>query len=94
MVVEEPSKTECLPGAVQRRSGTPTSKCECFTTIPGKLPLLELEAEDAEALKARGVDCLTIFLMPASCEAYERRLRAWMTLSDAEIEARQVGAKG
>lgn len=56
----------------------------------GKLPLLELEAEGAEALKAKGVDCLTIFLAPPSEEVFDSRLRAWLTESDEEIAARQV----
>ena len=59
----------------------------------GKLPLIEQEAEGAEALKARGVDCLTIFLMPTSQEAHEARVRAWLTESDDEIAARQVRAR-
>jgi len=50
-----------------------------------------LEAEGVEALKARGVDCLTIFLLPPSQEVFEARLRSWLTESDGEIAARQVG---
>lgn len=56
----------------------------------GKLPLLGLESDGAEALKQRGVDCLTIFLMPPSAEVHEARLRAWLSESDADIAAQQV----
>jgi hypothetical protein len=57
----------------------------------GKLPLLELEAEGAEAIKlGRGVDCLTVFLAPPSLELHEQRLRDWATESDEEIAERQA----
>jgi hypothetical protein len=58
----------------------------------GKLPLLQLEAEGAEALKARGADCLTVFLAPPSQDVHEARVRRWLAESDEEIAARQVGA--
>ncbi|KAF8071222.1 GLTP1 [Scenedesmus sp. PABB004] len=54
----------------------------------GKLPLLELEAEGAEALRARGVDCLAIFLSPPSIEAHAQRLEAAATESEEEIAQR------
>jgi guanylate kinase len=57
----------------------------------GKLPLLQLEAEGAEALKAKGVDCLAVFLMPPSQEVHEARVRRWLAESDTDIAARQVG---
>ena len=58
----------------------------------GRLPLLELESDGAEALKARVVDCLTIFLAPPSAAAFEARLRAWLTESTAELAARRAAA--
>lgn len=39
----------------------------------GRLPLLECETDSAEAIKKRGIDCLTIFLKPPSVESYEVR---------------------
>lgn len=59
----------------------------------GKLPLIELEAEGAEALRARGADCLAIFLMPPSQAAFEARLRGWLAEGEADIAARQVGLR-
>jgi guanylate kinase len=57
----------------------------------GKLPLLELEAEGAEAIKmGRGVDCLTVFLAPPSLELHEQRLKDWATESDEEVAERQA----
>lgn len=62
----------------------------CSCTHAGKLPLLELEAEGAEAIKlGKGVDCLTVFLAPPSLELHEQRLRDWATESDEEIAERQ-----
>lgn len=62
-----------------------------FLLLPtGKLPLMELEAEGAEAIKLlKGVDCLTIFLAPPSIDAHEQRLKQWATESDEEIAERQ-----
>eukprot|EP00879_Flechtneria_rotunda_P024046 GHRR01025468.1.p1 GENE.GHRR01025468.1~~GHRR01025468.1.p1 ORF type:complete len:822 (+),score=235.91 GHRR01025468.1:119-2584(+) len=61
----------------------------------GKLPLLELEAEGAEAIKfAKSIDCLTIFLAPPSLEEHEQRLKAAITESDDEIAERQKVAAG
>lgn len=63
----------------------------CSCTHAGKLPLLELEAEGAEAIKlGKGVDCLTVFLAPPSLELHEQRLRDWATESDEEIAERQA----
>lgn len=36
----------------------------------GKIPLLLTDVEGAQAAKARGLDCLCIFLAPASPEVY------------------------
>lgn len=82
-----------VPVATQR-APTPMS-CSPFQPLvlgpTGKLPLLQLEAEGAEALKAKGLDCLNIFLMPPSQEAHEERVRRWLTETDEEVAARQVG---
>jgi guanylate kinase len=59
----------------------------------GKLPLLELEAEEAEAVKVtRGVDCLTLFLAPPSLEVHQQRLQDAATESDAEVAERGKAA--
>eukprot|EP00882_Tetradesmus_deserticola_P025786 GHRQ01028352.1.p1 GENE.GHRQ01028352.1~~GHRQ01028352.1.p1 ORF type:complete len:220 (+),score=94.86 GHRQ01028352.1:141-800(+) len=57
----------------------------------GKLPLLELEAEGAEAIKlGKGVDCLTLFLAPPSIELHQQRLTSCATETDEEIAERQA----
>jgi guanylate kinase len=61
--------------------------------MSGKLPLLELEAEGAAAIKARGIDCLTIFLRPPSEQVFADRVTSWLTESDEEISARMERAK-
>eukprot|EP00775_Hariotina_reticulata_P013032 gene13032-13161_t len=59
----------------------------------GKLPLIELEAEGAEAVKlSKGIDSLTIFLAPPSLEVFEQRLVGWATESDEEVVDRQAAA--
>lgn len=60
--------------------------------VAGKLPLLELETEGVEAIKAKSVDCLTIFLAPPSLDVHEQRLKDWATESDEEIAQRQAVA--
>jgi len=61
--------------------------------VAGKLPLMELEAEGAEAVKlTKGIDSLTIFLAPPSLELFEQRLNAWATESDEEVAERQATA--
>ncbi len=64
-------------------------------TCPGKLPLLELEVEGAQALRiARSLDCLTIFLAPPSVPVYEERVRSWLTEDDATLATRrQIAAE-
>lgn len=52
-----------------------------------RLALLDLDVEGAAALRAAGVDCLTLFLTPTSIQEFERRLRLWLTESDATIGA-------
>jgi guanylate kinase len=61
--------------------------------MSGKLPLLELEAEGAAAIKARGIDCLTIFLRPPSEQVFADRVTSWLTESDEEISARMERAQ-
>lgn len=39
-------------------------------------------------LQDQGIDCLSIFLAPLSIDEYDKRLRAWLTESDEEIEMR------
>lgn len=59
----------------------------------GKLPLIELEVEGAEAVKlSKGIDSLTIFLAPPSLEVFEQRLVGWATESDEEVADRQAAA--
>lgn len=55
--------------------------------------MLDIEAEGAEAIRAKGVDCLTIFLTPPSISTYEDRLKAWLTETDEEIRQRQAEAE-
>jgi guanylate kinase len=55
----------------------------------GKLPLLELEAEQAELLKVtKSVDCLSIFLAPPSLEEHQQRLQQAVTETDEEVADR------
>jgi guanylate kinase len=55
----------------------------------GKLPLLELEAEQTEQIKVtRAIDCLSIFMAPPSLEEHEQRLKLWVTESDDEVADR------
>jgi guanylate kinase len=55
----------------------------------GKLPLLELEAEQTELLKVtKSVDCLSIFLAPPSLEEHQQRLQQAVTESDEEVAGR------
>jgi guanylate kinase len=59
----------------------------------GKLPLLELEAEEAELVKVtKGVDCLTVFLAPPSLEEHQQRLADAATESDEEVAQRGAAA--
>lgn len=55
----------------------------------GKLPLLELEAEEVELVKVtKGVDCLSVFLAPPSLEVHQQRLREAATETDEEVQQR------
>lgn len=55
----------------------------------GKLPLLELEAEQTEVMKlTKSVDCLSVFLAPPSLEEHQQRLEQAVTESDEEIAER------
>lgn len=55
----------------------------------GKLPLLELEAEQTELLKVtKSVDCLSVFLAPSSLEEHQQRLQQAATESDEEVAGR------
>lgn len=56
----------------------------------GKLPLLELEGEGVEMMKAQGIDCLKLFLKPPSSDVFQERLHDWLKESDKDIAARQV----
>lgn len=59
----------------------------------GKLPLLELEAEQTELIKlTKRVDCLSVFLMPPSLEQHEQRLQLWATETDGELADRRAAA--
>jgi hypothetical protein len=52
----------------------------------GKLPLLELEAEQTEQVKVtKAIDCLSIFMAPPSLEEHEQLLQLWVTESDDEV---------
>lgn len=55
----------------------------------GKLPLLELEAEQTELVKVtKAVDCLSIFLAPPSMEEHAQRLQQAATETEDEVAAR------
>lgn len=55
----------------------------------GKLPLLELEAEQTELIKVtKSVDCLSIFLAPPSLEEHQQRLEQAVTETDEEVADR------
>lgn len=59
----------------------------------GKLPLLELEAEQTELVKVtKGIDCLSVFLAPPSLEEHQQRLQLWATETDEEIADRGAAA--
>jgi guanylate kinase len=55
----------------------------------GKLPLLELEAEQTELLKVtKSVDCLSIFLAPPSLTEHQQRLEQAVTETVEEVADR------
>ncbi|CAD7700857.1 unnamed protein product [Ostreobium quekettii] len=71
---------------VQQHHGVTTADAAAVLD-GGKLCLMTGEAEEAEEMKAKGVDCLAIFFMPPSLDVFEERLDKWLSYSDESVTA-------
>jgi len=70
------------------RYGSPRAAAERILET-GRFPLLNIDVQGAASLRAAGLDCLRVFLLPPSVEELERRLRGRGT-DDAETVARRL----
>ncbi|KAK9808730.1 hypothetical protein WJX72_002676 [[Myrmecia] bisecta] len=59
----------------------------------GRLAVLDCDVEGARMVKASGQDCLTIFVAPPSVQEYEVKVREWLRVAEADIQAMQAAAK-
>ena len=59
----------------------------------GRYPLLNIDVQGAASLRAAGLDCLRVFLLPPSWEELERRLRGRGTDPAEVIEKRLAVAR-
>ncbi|KAL0028975.1 hypothetical protein WJX77_009213 [Trebouxia sp. C0004] len=58
----------------------------------GKIPLLLTDVEGAQHAKADGLDCLSIFLAPASLQAFEAETREWLQRPQEALDAQIAAA--
>ena len=59
----------------------------------GKLPLLDVELTSAQQFRSSKIDCLTVFLNPASIDEYHTRLVQHLTETERAISAYVLEAK-
>jgi guanylate kinase len=61
----------------------------------GRLPILDVEdLSIVDQFRAKNIKCLSIFLRPPSIDAYESRVRDWLTESDHVAASYVVQARG
>ena len=70
------------------RYGSPRAGAEAILAA-GRFPLLNIDVQGAASLKASGLACTRVFLLPPSMEELETRLRGRGT-DDAETVARRL----
>ena len=74
------------------RYGSPRDQAEQILARD-RFPLLNIDVQGASSVRASGLPCLLVFLLPPSLEELERRLRGRLTDSEEEIAARLVIAR-
>lgn len=72
--------------------GTPISQVEAQTQLGNDI-ILEIDVKGARQIKEIKSDCLSIFILPPSLSALERRLRGRNTESEEQIQKRLALAK-
>jgi guanylate kinase len=65
------------------RYGSPRSGAEAIVAA-GRFPLLNIDVQGAASLRATGLSCKRVFLLPPSLDELERRLRGRRTGDDVE----------
>jgi len=75
-----------------KRYGSPRADAERILAC-GRYPLLNIDVQGAASLRAAGLDCLRVFLLPPSTQELERRLRGRGTESKAVIAKRLAIAR-
>ncbi|MHC4932556.1 MAG: guanylate kinase [Planctomycetota bacterium] len=74
------------------RYGSPRAQAEIILA-KGHHALLNIDVQGAAQIRAAGLPCLRVFLLPPSTEELERRLRGRHTDSDDEIARRLETAR-
>ena len=75
-----------------RKYGSPRAEADAILAR-GRFPLLNIDVQGAASIRAAGIDCLRVFLLPPSEAELERRLRSRGTDPDDVIAKRLATAK-